>query len=136
MLVFIIAMVGKRGGSQTRRRRSRGLSTQLRAAYPLLCKLRALSPAARARVVSQANKSFYNVLGECCCLVLNGEIPLSRAQQTSLRRYKAAIRGIALKSKPLKYKRRVSQKGGFLSALLGAAVPLIGNLLGAITGRR
>ena len=68
-------------------------------------------------------------------MVLDGRVPLTPKQRASLRRYKAAIRGISLKSKPLKYKRRVTQKGGFLSALLGAAIPLIGNLLGGLTGR-
>ena len=87
-------------------------------------------------MLRQANKRFFDALGDCCCLILDGRIPLTPTQRASLRRYKAAIRGIALKAKPLKYKRRVSQKGGFLSALLGAAVPLIGNLLGSLTGRR
>ena len=129
-VLLLSSMAGKR-----RRPRKRAISARLRRAYPFLCKLRTLPPVGRAVVVIRANRRFFDVLGECCCMVLGGRVPLTSKQQANLRRYKAVIRGISLKSKPIKYQRRVTQKGGFLSALLGAAIPLIGNLLGGLTGR-
>ena len=110
-------------------------SACVRAHYPTLLYLRKATKQQRAAVVRSANKSFFNAICECSRNVLNGNIKLTASQKRSLARYKAALRGVANKKKSLKYKRRVVQKGGFLSTLLSAVVPVLGSLLGGVLNR-
>ena len=50
-------------------------------------------------------------------------------QLRKLRREKHNLRRLALKKTPLKKKRKILQKGGFLGAILAPALSVLGGLL-------
>lgn len=68
-----------------------------------------------------------------CELILNilkGKINLKPSQLASLRKYKRVLRYMINKSKPISKKRNLlSQKGGFLGALLGIGASLLPPLI-------
>ena len=80
---------------------------------------------------------------ECALNVLRGRVPLTKKQKAKLARYKTSLRKLATKrgSGTLKSKKKLVQKGGFLTALLA---PLLSTVLpmairgisGAIKKRR
>ena len=62
--------------------------------------------------------------------VLKGTAPISRQNKKRLSRHKSSLRKLTDRKLSLKKKRKVIQSGGFLSALLGAAIPILGSLFG------
>jgi len=59
---------------------------------------------------------------------------LKEAQLRKLRREKDNLRALALKKTPLKKKRKILQKGGFVGALLTPVLSIIGNILSGVIG--
>jgi len=92
----------------------------------------------RKSFIKTADKSLVNSICECCINILNGCIPLSSYQKAKLKRNKLNLRHLALKKTALGKKRKILQRGGFLSAILSAAIPVVGSLIaGAVNrGRR
>jgi hypothetical protein len=74
------------------------------------------------------DKAFVECISECCKNLLKGNIPLKKSQLINLRRHKRSIRTLSLKKPALKYKKKIIQKGGFLGALLGPIVSILGGL--------
>lgn len=89
-------------------------------------------PSMRRAMIKAADKDMVDTLCECCLNVLNGNIPLTPSQKKKLSKYKLTLRGL-VRSKKTSYKRKkkalLTQKGGFLGALLatlaGAVLPQI-----------
>jgi len=57
-----------------------------------------------------------------------GNVPLSDRQKSELRRKKKDLRALSLKKTSLQQKRRILQKGGFLTALLPPILAFLGSL--------
>ena len=70
-----------------------------------------------------------NCFCECAKNILKGNVPLSRRQMSTLRRQKQNLRQLALKKVAVKKKKKILQKGGFISALLGPALSLLGSVV-------
>ena len=68
--------------------------------------------------------------------ILDGNVPLTSSQKNKLRINKLHLRRLVLKKTALAKKRKILQKGGFLSAILSAAIPLIGGLIANAVRRR
>jgi len=113
-------------------------SPHLRRHLPLLKRLVKLPDRQKKSFIKTADKSLVNSICECCINILNGCIPLSSYQKAKFKRNKLNLRRLVLKKTALGKKRKILQKGGFLSAILSTAIPVIGSLIaGAVNrGRR
>lgn len=96
---------------------------------PTLRALSTISPAMCKAVIKAADKDLINTLCECSHNVLKGNVPLTPAQKNRLRRHKRTLRGLVQKQS-LGKKKTLLQSGGFLGALLGPVVSLLGGLFG------
>lgn len=97
----------------------------------IIKKLHKASRDGRRQLLCQCmDKDFINVISECCRNILCGNVPLTVVQKEKIGRRKALFRKIALKKTSLKEKKRIVQSGGFLGALLGPIVSVIGSLFG------
>lgn len=77
----------------------------------------------------------------CCEVYLNalkGHINLTPKLAGELHKHKKECSALLKKNTPLTKKKKIlkGQVGGFLPALLGLAAPLLGTVVGALTGRR
>ena len=97
------------------------LITKNKKALMLLSKA---NPKTVKKIILSANKSLISALSEICLNVLHGNIPLSPTHRRKIKKYRKNIRTLA-GSGALKAKRQVLQRGGFISALLGIAAPLL-----------
>lgn len=92
----------------------------------ILKKIRKVSAKKRRSIINTASSDVIKTLSECCRNVLNGNCKIRPKLRKKLLRYKEVIREIGCYKAPLKRKRKLlDQKGGFLSALLGAILPLL-----------
>lgn len=87
----------------------------------------------RHKLVDAANKGEINAVIECIKNILNGNVPLDKAQLSQLRKYKTTLRSLANKCIAAKEKKRVlKQRGGFIATLLPIALSALGSLFGGI----
>ena len=77
-----------------------------------------------------ASPDLIKALCECSLNILKGRIKLSPTQKKKLSRHKNNLRLLATKKSTLKHRKRVLQKGGFLGALLGPVLGVLGSLFG------
>ena len=87
-----------------------------------------MTPKKRKQFIACCNRETLNCLCECAKNILRGNIKLSRSQLSKLKKHKSAIRNITLKKTPLYTKRKLLQRGGFISALIGPAISLLTSL--------
>ena len=76
------------------------------------------------------DSEFVYCLCECAKNLLKGNVPLTLAQKKSLSRRKKELRELARKKVNLKKKKQIVQSGGFLGALLGPIISVLGGLFG------
>ena len=81
-------------------------------------------------ILKNASPDLVRALCECSLNVLKGNIKLNASQKTRLRRYKNILRKLATKKVAAKTRKRLLQKGGFIGALLGPVLGVLGSLLG------
>ena len=106
------------------------MSIRMQRNFALLDLLHKAAPRARGVIVNNTSPDFLNALCEIALNVLRGNIPLSSTQYKLLKKKKKVIRLIADKKvKHLKKKKTITQTGGFLLPLLGAAIPFIASLI-------
>ena len=111
------------------------MSERMRRYLPTLRRIQRLGDRARRNLIKKCHKNLIDCFCECSKNVLKGNVPLNGAQLKKLRREKKNLRAIALKKTPLKRKRRILQKGGFIGALLPPILSIIGGLLGGNAAR-
>lgn len=86
-------------------------------------------PRMRKVIIAKAGPDFINALCEITLNVLRGNIPLTKHQYNKLKKKKSVIRLVADKKvKLLKKRKTITQHGGFLLPLLGAAIPFVASL--------
>ena len=76
------------------------------------------------------DKELVFCLCECAKNLLKGNVPLTPAQKKSLSRRKKELRDLSRKNVSLKKKKKIVQSGGFLGALLGPIISVLGGLFG------
>jgi len=96
---------------------------------PVLKRIRKMGDRARREYVRRCDKSFVDCVSECAKNLIKGNVPLSTRQMSVLRRKRKDLRELAKKKTPLRSKRKILQKGGFLSALLPPVLSVLGSLL-------
>lgn len=84
---------------------------------------------AKKEYVRKCNKEFLDCVSECAKNVIKGNVPLSDRQKTNLRRRKKDLRALSVKKTSLRKKRKILQKGGFLTALLPPVLSILSSLL-------
>ena len=97
--------------------------------------LKTASPTVAKSVIKNADGGLVQCLCEGSLNILKGNVRLTAAQKRKLARHKRDLRTLAQNRGTLKSKKRILQKGGFLSALIGPLALLAGRtLLPMITG--
>ena len=79
---------------------------------------------------SNLNKDLVHCICECAQNLLRGKVPLNKKQKTALSRRKKNLRELLHRNVSWTKKKRIIQRGGFLGALLGPIVSILGGLLG------
>ena len=105
------------------------MSQRVKKYLPVLKRIRKMADMAKRAYVKKCDKEFIDCVSECAKNVIKGNVPLSPRQKATLRRDRNNLRSLAIKKTSLKKKRRILQKGGFLSALLPPVLTMLGSLL-------
>lgn len=105
------------------------MSERMKRYLPTLRRIQRLSERAKRNLMQNCDKQLLDCFSECSKNILKGNVPLKDSQLRKLRREKKNLRALALKKTPLKKKRKILQKGGFIGALLGPALSILGSLL-------
>ena len=112
------------------------MSARLKRNFNLLQVLQKAPPKQRKAILSTATRDLVLCISEIVDNILKGNLKLTKKQVARLKRYKNVLRNMANKKVSTKTKQKLlSQKGGFLSALLGPAIGIIGSLLGNVFQR-
>ena len=99
---------------------------------PYLCILHKSSPKVRSTLAKKhCSSEFIKCICKCAKNVLAGNVALSTEHKKRLKRHKKSLRKLALKKTPINTKKKIVQNGGFLGALLGPIVKILGGLFGA-----
>lgn len=111
------------------------MSARLKRNMPLLKALCNAKPSKRKDILKNCSTDFLQSLCELSLNLLKGNIPLSGAQYKKLKKQKNIFKLLASKKTNLKTKFTAlrKQSGGFLLPLLGAVIPILGQLLGGLT---
>ena len=107
------------------------MSQRLKANVPYLHVLAKGSQTQRNGVLKGAKKDLVECLCECALNILHGNVPLSGEQKRKLRCHKTTLRALGSRKLSLakKKKKLVNQKGGFISALAGPVLGILGELI-------
>ena len=76
-------------------------------------------------ILQTADLKLINLLSECALNVLNQNVKVGKNRKKSLRKFRKHMEKLAYEKLPLKKKRTILQKGGFLSILLPAVLPTL-----------
>ena len=107
------------------------MSRRVKHFAPTLKRLVRLSEVDRKRWLKlNLNKDLVHCLCECTQNLLRGKVPLNKRQKTALNRRKKYLRELVRRKVSLTRKKKIIQSGGFLGALLGPIVSILGGLLG------
>lgn len=105
------------------------MSERTRKFLPVLKRLRRMSDKDRKNYVRGCDKDFLDCVSECSKNLIKGNVPLKSVQKTILRRRKNDLRALAVKKTSLRQKRKILQRGGFLTALIPPIVAALSGLL-------
>jgi len=83
---------------------------------------------ARRDYVKKCNREFIDCVSECAKNVVKGNVPMTGRQKANLRRRRKDVIALAIKKTSLKKKRRILQKGGFLTALLPPVLSILSSM--------
>jgi hypothetical protein len=104
------------------------MSERLREHVHLLRALHRASPKKCRAILDKHGKPLLMTLCECVKNLFKGVVPLTEKQKKRLRPKEKLMRALLLKKTPLKTKRRIIQRGGFIGALLGPLISIISGL--------
>ncbi len=105
------------------------MSVRVRKFSSVLKRINKLSDKAKRDYVRKCTREFLDCISECAKNVIKGNVPLTNRQKTRLRRSRNELRALSVKKTPLREKRRILQKGGFLGALLPPVLGVLASLL-------
>jgi hypothetical protein len=105
------------------------MSQRLKRFAPYLKLLDKASPKVRKSMLkNNCSNELLHCICECTKNILKGNVPLSPAQKKQLSRRKQLMRKLTLKKTSLQSKRKIVQTGGFLGAILGPIIQVLGGL--------
>ena len=95
----------------------------------VLERIRRLGEKGKKEYVQKCDKEFINCVSECAKNVIKGNVPLTNRQMARLRRERNNLKALSVKKTSLTKKRRILQRGGFLTALLPPVLSVLTGLL-------
>ena len=104
------------------------MSRRVRKYLPVLKRIAKLGDKVKRDYVRKCDKEFLDCISECAKNVVKGNVPLTNRQKTRLRRSRNELRALSVKKTSLRKKRRILQKGGFLTALLPPVLGILSSL--------
>lgn len=104
------------------------MKNRLRNNAELLTFLCSCQPKTSKVILKSAPPELINCISEICLNILKGNVDINANRKKVLGRYKSIIRQLAKRSTRQSTKKKLIQKGGFLSAIL----PLIGSIIPTI----
>ena len=104
------------------------MSARVRRYMSTLKRIRRMGDKAKREYVRKCDKTFVDCVSECAKNVIKGNVPLTNRQKAKLRRSRNDIRALSVKKTSLRKKRKILQKGGFLTALLPPVLSLLGGM--------
>ena len=87
------------------------------------------SPGLKKVILSKASDDLVRCICDISHKVLSGTAEISRPHKKRLAKHKNSLRKLVDRKLSLSRKKKIIQKGGFLGALLSAAIPAITGLL-------
>ena len=105
------------------------MSDRMKTYLPVLKRIRRMGEKAKRQYVRKCDTEFVNCVSECAKNLIKGNVPLNNRQMTNLRRKRNDLRTLSKKKTSLRTKRKIIQKGGFLTALLPPVLAVLGSLL-------
>ena len=108
------------------------MSANVKKHMTILKKLSKSSTRDQRKLLRSSPRELIDALSEITVNVLNGRIRLTPEEIHKLKRYNSRLLRISKKSTPIAEKRRIIQRGGFLSVLLPAAIAVITSLVSSI----
>jgi len=94
------------------------MSTRVKTYLPTLKRIHRLGEKARRDYVRKCDNGFIHCVSECAKNVIKGNVPLTTRQMKNLRCRRNDLRALSTRKTSLRRKRKILQKGGFLSVLL------------------
>jgi hypothetical protein len=94
------------------------MSARLKKHALLLKVLAEAQPHMCKAIIREGDRELITCLCECAKNILNGNVPLKKSHLKRLQRYRKDVRTIVKKRTSKHKKKKILQKGGFLSALL------------------
>ena len=94
------------------------MSTCLKKDAQMLGVLAHATPQMCKTIIGAADCELMTCLCECAQNILNGNVPLTKRHLKHLQRYRSDVHTLVKKRAPKHKKKKILQKGGFLSALL------------------
>ena len=87
-------------------------------------------PSLRKAVVEKFKEDLIRCICDISFNVLKGTASISQQHKNQLAKHKSSLRRLVDSKLPLEKKREIIQSDGFVSALLGAAISILGSLFG------
>lgn len=94
------------------------MSNRLKNNAVMLSLLAKAKPNMCKAIIGAADCELITCLCECAQNVINGNVPLCKSHLKHLQRYRTDVRKLAKKRTAKSTKKKILQRGGFLSALL------------------
>ena len=104
------------------------MSDRVKRYLPVLKRIRKLGNKVRREFIRKCDKDFIDCVSECARNLLKGNVPLTKRQMTNLRRKRQDLRALSKKKTSMRTKRKIVQKGGFLSAPLPPVLSVLTSL--------
>ena len=104
------------------------MSQHVRELTPVVITLKSLRPKDRRTLVEGLNSKHMRGMTELAVNIVKNSVPLSPQEELACRRWRKSLRMLALKRYPIKKKKVILQKGGFLGAIL----PVLASVLGSV----
>lgn len=105
------------------------MSTRLKRNADVLKVLCRAKPQVVKAIIRSGDRELIQTLCECCLNILKGGVRLTPHQKEKLRPHKQGLRVLAAKTTSLKRRKNILQKGGFLGAVLGPVLGMLGQVL-------
>jgi len=105
------------------------MSNRVRIYLPVLRRIYKVGDKAKRDFVRKCDGGFLDCISDCAKNVLKGNVSLTDRQKTKLRRSLNDLRELSIMKTELRNKRRILQKGGFLTAILSPILGVLANLL-------
>jgi len=106
------------------------MSLRVKKYIPVLKRISKLGDRARRDYVRKCDREFINCVSECAKNIIKGNVSLNDRQKARLRRNRNDLRAVSVKKTSLGKKRRIVQKGGFLTALISPVLAALAGLFG------